>query len=685
MKNLLNLFTSNYVPALGWTLLHSLWQAALLGLVAALGFYLLRRRSAQSRYALGVAALSTQILASVATYIYYLPSSLEKSTAAVFTNYQFVNTPAGVIGPIAPLPILLQVQFWLAMHLNELVVCWLIGVGVLLLRFAGGWFYLERLRFVSRPVRDGGWQTRFGVLVARLDIGRAVELRETARIVTPMVVGVLRPVVLVPIGLLAGLSVAQVEAILAHELAHIRRHDYLVNLVQSFVEVVYFFHPVLWWLSAHIRAEREHCCDDLAMAVCDDRLSLAHALVRVAEFRNQPALVVAFAANKRQLLSRVRRVLGVAEPATRRFAGYLPMAVVLLSLSVGASVYAFQGKKSEEKPQPAKVKTERIKIIESNADTLIEHNIEVQVDEQLDKQKNVELAVQQEEPSTSIEWGPVKKITWPNGEPLYLSEARTVRRLDRKPFHTDTLRKKMAEYQAKMETLQKEMQPYQEEIQDLQKQMEPLHQRIADLNIQVQKEHFAVEHFQREEEKLDWKKDQLMEARHQLMEKRSAVMYPKNGQAKANAADTEKQLADFETQIKTKEQEINTLNDQIKQNRVQGKEAEKPMDDLNSEMEKINRETEVYNRKMEEISRKVEIIGRKMEAIGKEMGLETMNFIDHDSELAPVVRPARPPRPTAPPTPAKPVRGSVTFKNVPPSPAPAPVAPPKPAAPPKKK
>ena len=694
MKNLLDLFTSDYVSALGWTLLHSLWQAALLGLVAALGFYLLRRRSAQSRYTLGVAALGAQILASVVTYFYYLPSALEKSTATLFTNYQFVGTSTGVSGLAAPLPILLQMQLWLAMHLNELVVCWLIGVAVLLLRFAGGWIYLERLRFGSRPVRDGGWQTRFGVLVARLNIGRAVELRETARIVTPMVVGVLRPVVLVPIGLLAGLSVAQVEAILAHELAHIRRHDYLVNLVQSFVEVVFFFHPVLWWLSDRIRVEREHCCDDLAMAVCDDRLSLAHALVRVAEFRAQPALVVAFAANKRQLLSRVRRVLGVAEPASRRFAGYLPMAVVLLSLSVGASVYAFQGEKPEDKLQQTKVKTEKSREIESNVDTLIEHKIEVQVDLQFDEHKNVELDIQ-EGTGISTEWGPVKKIAGWNGELFYVSEGETVKMHDRKSLDNDTLQKKMTEYHAKMETLQKEMQPYHQEIQGLQKQMEPLHQRIADLNLQMQKENFAVERFQREEEKLDWKKDQLMEARQRLVEKRSAIMYPRNGQAKASAADTEKQLTDFETQIKAKEQEINALNDQIKKNRAESKEAEKPMDNLNSEIEKLSRETEVYDRKMDEISKKMDIVGQKMEAAGKAMESMTRNLVGYGSKSTPAVRAIRPTRPPVPPAPiTKSIRGSgrispaaaPSAKSIPrvaPSPAAAP-APPKVPAPTKK-
>ncbi|GHB68067.1 M56 family metallopeptidase [Persicitalea jodogahamensis] len=695
MKILFDLSTSPYISTLGWTILHSLWQAALLGMVASLGFYLLRRRSAQSRYSLGVGVLGTQILASVATYFYYLPSSLEKTTATVLTNYQFVGSSANMSASgTAPLPLLVQIQLWLAVHLNELVICWLIGVSILLLRFAGGWFYLERLRFVSRPVKDRVWQTRFGVLVARLDIGRAVEFRETARIVTPMVVGVLRPVVLVPVGLLVGLSVAQVEAILAHELAHIRRHDYLVNLVQSFVEVVYFFHPALWWLSGRIRAEREHCCDDLAMAVCDDRLSLAHALVRVAEFRAEPALVVAFAANKRQLLSRVRRVLGVAEPASRRLAGYLPMAVVLISLSVGASVYAFQEEKLEDKQQQSGANVEKGREAVANTDTLIEREVEVLFDEKVDVETNLELAMQHEEPLFLVE-GESVKVYGPNGEgPIHISGQGTVRTVN----GNDTLQKKLAEYHAKMEALQKEMQPYQDQIQALQKQMEPLHQRIDDLSLQMQKEHFGVERFHREEEKLDWKKDQLMEVRQQLMEKRSAVMYPKNGQAKAT--DTEKQVAEFESQIKAKEQEITALNEQIKQNRVQSQEAGKPLDNLSAEMEKIGREAEVYNRKMEEISKKMEVISRKMEEEAQQIERLTSSTsrdrwgtttIRGNGTTTTMTRsrsypanPASPARPPKAPAPAP------SAKSIPAAPAVAPVskvlaAPTVPAAPPKKK
>ncbi|MPR34895.1 M56 family metallopeptidase [Salmonirosea aquatica] len=647
MKNLLDLIPSPQVSALGWTLLHSVWQAALLCTIAALGFYLLRSHSAQSRYTLGVTMLGTQILASVATYLYYLPATIEKTAVSALVPYTAGGTLAGLNSSVAPLPTLLRIQLWLAAHLNELVVCWFIGVGILLLRFAGGWFYLERLRFVSRPVKNAVWHTRFGVLVAKLNIGRSVELRETARIVTPMVVGVLQPVVLVPIGLMTGLSVKEVEAVLAHELAHIRRHDYFVNLVQSFVEVVYFFHPALWWLSDRIRTEREHCCDDLAMAVCDDRLSLAHALVRVAEFRHESSLVVAFAANKPLLLRRVRRVLGVAEPAGRRLSGYLPMAIVLLSLLVGASVYAFQkGDIKKKKEQTDKITKHNgdteVSVVApvknaTIADTVIEKEIAVMVEEPLEVPMDLEI-----EESIAI-------------------------------YSNDSTQKKMAEFHARMQEYQQQMQPYHKEIQALQQQLQPLHQRMAELQLKTEKEQFEVERFQREQEKIEWKKQNAQEARQKLMEKRSAVMYPKNGQAKPAPADMEKQLADIEAQIKAKEQEITSLNEQIAQSRKQMNEAEKPLNNLNAEMEKLNQETEVFDQKMEAISGKMEIIGRKME-------LEAQKINSLLPPPPPVERPAKVKgvgkvAPTPPPAARSPKAPAAVQGKVAPAPAAAPVPP----------
>src|SRR5213075_1678041 len=133
---------------------------------------------------------------------------------------------------------------------------------------------------------------------------RAVKLVESAAVEVPAVISWLRPVVLLPASTLTGLAPKQIEMVLAHELAHIRRHDFLVNILQAVVETLMFYHPAVWWMSRRLRIERENCCDDLAVAVCGDALQYARALTRLEELRGGPR--IALAANGGSLLTRVR-------------------------------------------------------------------------------------------------------------------------------------------------------------------------------------------------------------------------------------------------------------------------------------------------------------------------------------------------------------------------------------------
>jgi beta-lactamase regulating signal transducer with metallopeptidase domain len=157
---------------------------------------------------------------------------------------------------------------------------------------------------------------------------------------TPTVIGWVKPVILLPVAAFAGLSPSQVEAILAHELAHIRRHDFLVNLLQTFAETILFYHPAVWWLSARIRAEREHCCDVVALSVCGDAVSYAEALVEL-ESRRTVHSRLAMAATGGSLMTRVRRLLGVPADDRPRAFGSLAIAalIVLIVCVAGASRY----------------------------------------------------------------------------------------------------------------------------------------------------------------------------------------------------------------------------------------------------------------------------------------------------------------------------------------------------------
>ena len=139
------------------------------------------------------------------------------------------------------------------------------------------------MRLRSRLVRPAPseWQQALDRLKTRIRVSRPVRLLVSSLVQAPAVVGWLRPVVLVPVGALAGLPAEQIEALLVHELAHIRRHDYLVNVLQSVVEALLFYHPAVWWVSGHIRTEREQCCDDVAVSVSGDVLTYARALAEI--------------------------------------------------------------------------------------------------------------------------------------------------------------------------------------------------------------------------------------------------------------------------------------------------------------------------------------------------------------------------------------------------------------------
>jgi len=553
-----NLFSDSLVSAFGWMLVHSLWQGALLVLIASITLYFLRKSPASLRYNLGILTLCAQVSVSLATFFYYYFNTASKALSSTLTSTS--QNTADWKTLTYQLSLTTKIQLWLSTHIQELVICWLIGAFVLILRFLGGWIYTEHLRHSSKPVMNKEWRARFGVLTAKLKVYQSIELKESAKILTPMVIGTLQPVVLIPIGLLTGFPTSQIEAILAHELAHIRRHDYLVNILQSFVEVVFFFHPALWWLSERVRIEREHCCDDLAIEACEDRVSLAHALVGIAEWTSNHSLAMAFASKKPLLLQRVKRVLGVA-PKSTRFFGNVPGMLLFFVALIGVSVYAVgQDTVKKKKAKTHQVSGKNQRIVSGNEE---EYNVSDEIPEVIadipDMEENIDIAMDNDMDLT---------------------------------FLSDSLKDKMAEFQLKIEGMQKEM--------------EPLQRRMEELHLEMEKQQFGVEHFGRDQEKLEWKKDRMNDMRQNLLEKRSALLHPDSkSKIKQNEADLEKQLAEFEQQIKTQEQAITQLNAEIASSRKEAEKAEEPF-------KKVEKE-------MEEISRKMEEVGKRMELESKEI------------------------------------------------------------------
>ncbi|MCY7357629.1 MAG: M48 family metalloprotease [Rudanella sp.] len=348
--NLINWLTSPVAEALGWTLIHTLWQGFAVVLTVALLLHLTRRSRAALRYQLGMSGLLAQMLASVITFgWYYEPRSLVTSVAINQTGFRaslLQMTPDNESW-------LLTTQAFLNAHLAEVVWIWLVGIGVFGVRLIGGWAYVQRLKTTATLPVPSMLTEVMARIAPKLAVSARLQL--SARASGPMVVGVLKPVVLWPVGLLAGLSVADVEAVLAHELAHVRRHDYLLNVLQSVVEVLYFFHPALWWLSARVREEREHCCDDVAVEIIGDARALARALARVEEWQRSAEavsdLAMGFASKRQLLLQRVRRMLGVpTRPLVSN--GSLAGLTLVTMLLLSVSVYAVQ--RTQEEPKPAR-------------------------------------------------------------------------------------------------------------------------------------------------------------------------------------------------------------------------------------------------------------------------------------------------------------------------------------------
>ena len=334
------------VHRLSWTLIHSLWQLIATALLAAGMLAALRRNSANTRYLAACAMLLVMLAMPIATFISLAPRT-ESTTHATRVEAGLLSSLTAEPAPIhltaAPLtpplphsPTATHIRL-----LTYLVPLYFSGILSLSLLHLGGWLQVQRLRRTHVKPIDASCRAQLAHLAIQLRVNRHVQLLESTLIQVPAVVGLFQPVILLPTSVLTGLTPQQIKSILAHELAHVRRHDYLVNLIQTAIETLLFYHPAVWWLSDRIRQERENCCDDLAAAACADRVEYAGALAAMEELRGVGAPHLALAARGGSLLRRIRRLLDVPDPAPRRgpsllAAGAAVACIVLAAFSLNA-------------------------------------------------------------------------------------------------------------------------------------------------------------------------------------------------------------------------------------------------------------------------------------------------------------------------------------------------------------
>ncbi|MGE5800846.1 MAG: HEAT repeat domain-containing protein [Gemmatimonadota bacterium] len=349
----------NATHALGWALVHFLWQGAALALLLLVGLAVTRNAAAQTRYALSLVTLAAMLVLPLATGLaLYDPrgsvtpariagapavpepskpvaraSSSPSPSPSPSTNRADVAT-----APLATVDRVATLRQLLTPVLPWLVIAWVLGVVVLSVRLGHGWLSALRLRTTGTRSTAESLQRTLSRLATRMRVSRPVQLVESMLVEVPAVIGWMRPVILVPASALTGLTPQQLEVLLAHELAHVRRYDYVVNLVQCAIETLLFYHPAVWWVSRRVREERENCCDDLVVELCGDRRLYAAALVEMERLRPPAAPRLALAASGGSLLSRVRRLVA-REPAGRELfprwsaglAGVVAVTVALLA------------------------------------------------------------------------------------------------------------------------------------------------------------------------------------------------------------------------------------------------------------------------------------------------------------------------------------------------------------------
>lgn len=554
MKKLLEIIPSNLSSALGWTLIHSIWQGIAIVLIFSILHYF--SKPSNTRYWLGLGGLGLQFLSAIVTFfVVYEPATnlAYSSENQVFTN--FLTQTSNLTFTPQKLSLLQQAEYFLQSNLDLFVTFWMIGTSLLLLRLVVGFSYVQGLKVQQVNPISADIQLLMDNLLEKIQMPATIKLLESARATVPMTIGWLKPVVLLPVGIATGLTVKQLEAILAHELAHIKRYDYLVNIFQNFVEILFFFHPATWFISAKVRDERENCCDDFAVEICGDRMVLAKALTQVASYQQQPRLAMAFGAKRQTFMDRIKRIIGINDSKPMSYGNWTAVLGMILVVAVGV-VYAQKEVIKKDKTLTNKQIIEAKKSLDLPLDLSVENLV--------DKRQNIILS------DTSA--------------------------LDEAEAEMERLGKEMEKYGKQMEVYGKQMEEkygrqmekHGAQMEQIQRKMQLPQKKIQELSIEMQEAALAM---QKIEMKYD---DGKMPA-----------------EAKQKMADLQKKERELEKLMQLQEVEMQKIETEMRP-------FEQKMNSLQSPMDSLSRLMERYNKPMDSLGKIMEEKGRVIEKLAKE-------------------------------------------------------------------
>jgi beta-lactamase regulating signal transducer with metallopeptidase domain len=313
----LSFMQNELVLALCWTLIHSLWQGLLLAILTGAVMIGTRKSNARKRYGLLTFLFFLFIAVAAITFVKELNLVHGSTIAALSVPANANGTPAitTITPPVAndyTISESLTDRFkdYFDTHASLIVMIWFVIFIARFIRLTANLAYVQRLKHYKTYAPPAIWRDKVNELVLTIGIKKHIQLLESGVVKVPVVMGVLKPVILLPLGLLSHLPADEIEAILLHELAHIKRRDYFMNLLQSFAETIFFFNPALMWLSSMIREERENCCDDIAISITNSKTKFINALIAFQEYHfSTPSYTVGFPGRKNQLLNRVKRII----------------------------------------------------------------------------------------------------------------------------------------------------------------------------------------------------------------------------------------------------------------------------------------------------------------------------------------------------------------------------------------
>jgi beta-lactamase regulating signal transducer with metallopeptidase domain len=349
-----SILPKSLTDAIGWTIVHSIWEGLVIGVILFAALSFIHDSKSRLRYNFSVTALCLFILISIInlTAELIISTGISETALVVIQNNTVLDGANGsdITADqnslrVITLGIISAVGVYLKSNLPLVVTLWFAGMIFFVTRFFGGFSYLNRMKYQDSSFVPAEWQNKLNSFRYKLKLKKPVRLLESAKVNIPVAIGYIKPIILVPVGMLTGFPAKEIEAIIAHELAHVARNDYLVNILQSIAEIIFFYNPALWWISSIIRSEREKCCDDIAVSLCGDSLIFANALAKLEKITTEKYQLALAINGKKNLVTRIKRLFNRQKETTmieKTFAAGI-IGIMLLTATVFASTLNTNG------------------------------------------------------------------------------------------------------------------------------------------------------------------------------------------------------------------------------------------------------------------------------------------------------------------------------------------------------